>query len=116
MKQSKEERTISKKSYYLKNREQCIEESKERVKILRARNYEFIREYKRTHACVDCGFSDPRALDFDHVKGDKIKEISRLVYSSSLKRLQTEIDKCEMRCSNCHRIKTCERRDELNEK
>jgi hypothetical protein len=47
-------------------------------------------------------------LEFDHVRGDKLNSVSVLAYSlgASLKRIQTEIDKCEVRCANCHRRKT----------
>lgn len=55
--------------------------------------------------CIDCGESDPIILEFDHIK-DKKYNISDLVYSGSIKKLQTEIDKCEIRCCNCHRRKS----------
>ena len=66
-----------------------------------------ISEYLSTHPCVDCGESDPVVLEFDHVLGVKRKNVSRLVTSSwSWKVVQAEIEKCEVRCANCHRRKT----------
>lgn len=72
---------------------------------------EFIFQYLLTHPCVDCGFSDIRALDFDHVKGKKRLDVSRMK-TYSLETVQKEIEKCEVRCANCHRIKTSERRND----
>jgi 5-methylcytosine-specific restriction endonuclease McrA len=63
--------------------------------------------YLRTHPCVDCGESDIVVLDFDHVKGKKTKGISTLVSNAvSVDVLMSEIEKCVVRCSNCHRRKT----------
>jgi len=67
-------------------------------------------EYLQSHPCVDCGESNIVVLEFDH-RRPELKEamISVLVSTgSSIKRLQTEIDKCDVRCANCHRIKTAE--------
>jgi hypothetical protein len=110
MKQTKEERAAIKRAYYLENREKSIKASYERVKLTRIRNSNYIQEYKLNHPCIDCGFSDPRALDFDHVRGEKSANISILAYSASLEKLQEEIDKCDIRCANCHRIATAERK------
>ena len=68
----------------------------------------FLLEYKNTHPCIDCGFSDPRALQFDHVRGTKHKNVSLLIRgkNKALLTLKNEIDKCEIRCANCHSIKT----------
>lgn len=58
--------------------------------------------------CVDCGYNrHPAAMDFDHVYGEK-----SLLVSSCKSRAQAdaEISKCEVRCSNCHRIRSWERR------
>ena len=63
-----------------------------------------------THPCVDCGQEDPRVLEFDHVRGTKLDNISSMVQAGvSLKKLKEEIDKCDVRCANCHRIVTFER-------
>jgi hypothetical protein len=49
-------------------------------------------------------------MDFDHVTGEKIQSISRLSRGSGgKKKLLEELKKCELVCSNCHRIRTHER-------
>jgi hypothetical protein len=75
------------------------------------RNREYVLGYLLAHPCVDCGESDPVCLDFDHVRGKKKREISGLVRAAcSLKTLQREIAKCDVRCANCHRKVTAKRR------
>lgn len=62
---------------------------------------------KMARGCVDCGFKDhPAALDFDHVRGVKLLNVSA---AKSIAQADAEIAKCEVRCANCHRIKTWER-------
>jgi len=76
---------------------------KERAKIL----YEYIWEYLLKHPCVDCGETNPLVLQFDHVRGEKRKAISAMVSnSSSLGAIKKEIKKTDVRCANCHTIKT----------
>jgi hypothetical protein len=59
-----------------------------------------------TAGCYDCGYSEhPAALDFDHVVGIKRCKISSFL-TTGFDTLVTEIEKCVVRCSNCHRIKT----------
>ncbi len=97
--------------YYLKNKPEVRDRSKESWRMNVERNKEFVAEYLRTHHCVDCGESNPIVLDFDHVRGNKVYTISWLRKKPfSLKRIQEEIDKCEVRCSNCHRIVTFNRK------
>lgn len=72
---------------------------------LRQRNYEFVKNYLQNNPCVDCGEKDIVVLEFDHI-GDKNKAISAIIQNCSLKRLEFEINKCEVRCANCHRRKT----------
>jgi hypothetical protein len=65
-----------------------------------------IFDYLRAHPCVDCGESDVLVLDFDH-RRDKEHAISQLVCSNkSWGEILREIEKCEIRCANCHRRKT----------
>ncbi len=74
---------------------------------MRARLYS--QEAKKV-PCVDCGISYPYyVMDFDH-REEKTTEINKLVKGGpSLKTLQKEIDKCDVVCSNCHRIRTFNR-------
>jgi hypothetical protein len=73
---------------------------------------EYISNYLDSHHCVDCGNSDKRVLDFDHVRGKKEFGISKAkVCGFNLELIKEEIKKCEVRCSNCHRIVTFERRN-----
>lgn len=72
----------------------------------------FAREYKVERGCLDCGINDFRVLDFDHRDGSQKRfDISRAISSRmfSLTRIKEEIEKCDVRCANCHRIKTFER-------
>jgi hypothetical protein len=71
------------------------------------RNKEFINRYKKLYGvCVDCGIKDWRVFQFDHLS-DKKHNISDLVGAGmGLKSIKTEIRKCEIRCANCHQIKT----------
>jgi hypothetical protein len=71
---------------------------------------ELIAGYFATHPCVDCGESDPIVLTFDHVRGKKSNDIATMVGSGlSLATIRVEIEKCEVRCYNCHAIRTHER-------
>ncbi len=66
----------------------------------RARNY--TQEYLKTHPCVDCGNTDIEVLQFDHRDRElKQTEIINL-FSGSIQSIQQEIDKCDVRCANCH--------------
>ena len=59
------------------------------------------------HPCVDCGERDIVVLEFDHVLQPKLGEISVMVYKRvSLTRFKREIEKCVVRCANCHRRRT----------
>lgn len=71
----------------------------------------FIREYLLSHPCVDCGEADPVVLEFDHVRGTKAREVSRFRCNNlSWTGLLNEMEKCDVRCANCHRRKTARER------
>ena len=72
----------------------------------RQRLQRIVDEWKRT-GCIDCGFDDIRAIDPDHVRGEKSGNVSRLVQMCvAADRLRAELDGCEPRCANCHRVRT----------
>jgi hypothetical protein len=64
--------------------------------------------YKVENGCVDCGYRDhPHALHFDHATDDKTINVCE---AKSIAQAQREIAKCDVRCANCHAIKTHDRR------
>jgi hypothetical protein len=67
-----------------------------------------VRHYLLEHPCVDCGVADPLLLDFDHVDpATKRKTIHKLVRQAySWQAVEAEIEKCRVRCANCHRRRT----------
>lgn len=72
-----------------------------------ARNKRLMREYLEGRGCVDCGNTNPIVLEFDHVSGKKEYEVSIMLSSGfAWARILEEIAKCEIRCANCHRVKT----------
>lgn len=62
--------------------------------------------------CADCGVQYPYyVMDFDHVRGEKVFTIAtKKCRYLNAKILQSEIDKCEVVCSNCHRERTYKRK------
>jgi len=64
-----------------------------------------ILEYLRLHPCVDCGEADPIVLEFDH-RENKKAAIGEMFCTYSWSAMKREIEKCDVRCVNCHRRKT----------
>lgn len=58
--------------------------------------------------CTDCGYDEYHiAFDFDHIKPrEKSYKISgKAISLFRWKELKKELNKCQLRCSNCHRIR-----------
>lgn len=68
---------------------------------------QFVWDYLTAHPCVDCGETDPVILQFDHVRGKKKKDVSTMIQDGySVEAIKEEIEKCLVRCANCHLRKT----------
>lgn len=71
----------------------------------RIENNSFILEYLKTRSCVDCGLKDVRVLEFHHKNPmDKKYSIGRM-RDKSRELIEQEINKCDVVCANCHRIR-----------
>jgi hypothetical protein len=82
---------------------------KNAIQARHATNIEYILGYLRINPCIDCGIKDFRVLQFDHRDGViKRNNISHMIRSCSLKTIKEEIAKCDVRCANCHQIRTAE--------
>lgn len=98
--------------WFKENKHKHTKESREWKQERRRFNNSILSELKIALGCKDCGYNaNPIALDFDHLPCFK-KEfgISRVVDNYSISRILDEVDKCEVVCANCHRIRTKNRR------
>lgn len=92
--------------WYLKNKEsrRILRSSqwKNEQKIFR----ETLQKYKNV-PCADCGKKYPtHVMDFDHRNPlEKLKNIGNMK-GYSMQTLINEINKCDVVCANCHRIRT----------
>jgi hypothetical protein len=65
-----------------------------------------LADLKTASGCTDCGENNHIVLDFDHIR-DKKYNISRMIHDGfSWRAIMREIEKCEIVCANCHRIRT----------
>ena len=61
--------------------------------------------------CTDCGGRFPSyVMDFDHRPGvTKVAILSRMHKTHGKAAILAEIEKCDVVCANCHRIRTFSR-------
>ncbi len=77
---------------------------------LREHHKLLVDQLKEITPCADCLKLFPaEAMDFDHVRGMKLGNISDLLHLPGWE-LAAEISKTEIVCSSCHRIRTRDRR------
>ena len=80
--------------------------TKERRAANRQRNRDIITAAKDV-PCMDCGVRyPPFVMDFDHRDpATKVRGVGSM-QTSSVEMLMAEIEKCDVVCSNCHRVRT----------
>ena len=88
---------------WAKRNESC----KQAAKNTQKRNVAIIQEEKLKRGCACCGYvGHAAALDFDHLDPKtKIRDIAQM-HTVNIQKLKLEMDKCQVLCANCHRIKT----------
>ena len=97
------------RKHYLSNKQIYLERALTQNAIVNTENKQKLYDYLLQHPCVDCGQTDIRVLEFDHVRGKSASITNLLKNTAPWERIEAEIAKCEVRCVNCHRIKTSER-------
>lgn len=77
---------------------------RERAQARRA----LLDDIKLTSGCIDCGYRQhPAALEFDHRdRSEKSFTIARFYHSVPWATVLAEIAKCDVRCANCHRVRS----------
>lgn len=95
------------RAHYLANKPDYIRRAVAQGKARRELNRRGVLDYLVTHPCTDCGVDNPVVLEFDHRdRLTKLTEVSRLIINKRWSRVLAEIEKCDVRCINCHRRKT----------
>lgn len=94
-------------TYYQLNKKKRQKQTKRNRLVSKRLRQLFVLKYLKEHPCVDCGESNPIVLEFDHAQGKKFLSISDMIQNCySEENISKEIEKCEVRCSNCHKKKT----------
>lgn len=93
-----------------KSRPEVRAREQERSKAHDAHIKHILDSIKLTAGCIDCGYREhPVAMDFDHLPGTKkLFNVSQALWRP-LATILAEIEKCEVVCANCHRIRTYRR-------
>ena len=98
--------------YRVKYRERLREEGRVTSSAKRLEYQKFIDDMKAYVPCTDCHEAfPPECMDFDHVRGQKLFDISK-GHTRNRDAVYTELARCEVVCSNCHRIRTRRRANE----
>ena len=91
------------KEHYQKNKKKYIKKAAEYKFKFRE---EFFKKYLYGKTCK-CGESRMECLEFHHRDSkNKTDNISTLLETCSIKKVEKEIEKCEIMCANCHRVET----------
>jgi hypothetical protein len=97
---------IRSQEHYRNNKQKYIEQARKRNQKVLESIQNYVWDYLSEHPCVDCGEKDVVVLEFDH-KSSKLYNLSEIIKErSSLTKVKKEIEKCVVRCANCHRRKT----------
>ncbi len=90
------------REHYSQNKEKYLESNKRRRQALK----DFVKHLKEKTPCLDCGKNYPHyVMDFYHLR-DKEFLINKFVTNNNRSGLMSEIQKCQIVCSNCHRERT----------
>lgn len=99
-KQRENQRKLSRKHY--KNNKDYY---KEKNRINKKKSKEWFKKFLENKCCTICKESDSATFDFHHLDPNKKEHnIGKLAGTTySIKKLQKELEKCVLLCSNCHR-------------
>lgn len=105
-----EEKLAYGRAYYYANAAIFKSRAKAHTNRVRAEVKIAVVDYLQTHPCIDCGESDPVVLEFDHRNGsNKLFAIGAVLNKGfAIKTIMNEIEKCDVRCANCHRRRTAQ--------
>lgn len=105
--------TYAREKHYPSYRETHITNVRRNNKKMHYDKYVKIYDYLLDHPCVDCGETNPLVLEFDHREPkNKTATIAiMLMHGNAWAKIADEIAKCDVRCANCHSLKTARDRE-----
>ena len=106
----KDHKSIMGKNWYENNKDYQIANARKHSTEYRNAIREYLWNYLLTHPCESCGEIDPVVLEFRHT-GEKSMAIAQMVTRiTSIERLEEELKKTQVLCSNCHHRLTAKER------
>lgn len=95
------------RAHYEHNKPDYIQRAMSEMRMKREDGLLLLHEYLRSRPCADCGETDITVLEFDHREpATKALDIGAMVGRRSWSMISAEIEKCDVRCVNCHRRRT----------
>ena len=100
--------------HYEANKDLYVRRARDHNDRERQRVRSYLTDYLSSRSCTDCGEDDRVVLEFDHrdpsQKRFEIGQANSL--RMSLSAVIAEIEKCDVRCANCHRRRTWRQRQQ----
>lgn len=95
------------RQHYVDNKRKYVAKARRNTRNMVDDNRRHILAHLRCHPCVDCGTTDIEVLEFDHREpSEKAFAIGPAMWRKNWTLLSAEIQKCDVRCANCHRRRT----------
>lgn len=100
----KECSSLKSQDYYKSNAEKHKSVTRTKRKEERRQQSEYLSNLKKQYGCQLCQESEPCCLEFHHCSGKKEFNISQSrMMGIGFVKLESEISKCIILCSNCHK-------------
>jgi len=97
-------------SWYEKNKDYQIANARKHSTEYREAIREYLHHYLLSHPCESCGEADPVVLEFHHLHSKDMAIAEMVTRITNIERLEEELRKCQVLCSNCHRRLTAKER------
>lgn len=87
------------------------DKTKDRTNRVRTAQSRKLWEIKESSGCIDCGEKYPHyMLEFDHLpEHEKLGSPIYMARTYNMQKALDEIEKCDIVCANCHKIRTWQR-------
>ena len=79
---------------------------KENLKKHKGQVAEKIVAHFKENPCAKCGETNILKLEFDHLRDKKFNISEGITLGFAWKRMEKEINKCQVLCVNCHAVKS----------